>query len=51
MLGMTSRWRTGAGAVAVVVVEEAKDWARTWMMEVKSEVWVWVSTLREESVM
>lgn len=45
MLGMTSRWTR---AVAVVV-EEAKDWARTWMMEVKGEVWV--STTREESVM
>lgn len=43
MLGMTSRW-TGA----VAVVEEAKDWARTWMMEVKGEVWV---STREESVM
>lgn len=43
MLGMTSRW-TGADDV----VEEAKDLARTWMMEVKGEVWV---STREESVM
>lgn len=43
MLGMTNRW-TGV----LAVVEEDKDWARTWMMGVKSETWV---SPRDESVM